>query len=314
MNKTKKPTNIDFAKIQKKITDFAVKNKKTVLLATAGLFLLAAVCALSASIGASRAEKRERQAQLEREAEQKAAEEAKLQAVREVASRLSPRAQSAIKIDNLDSFINDVLAAAQFYRSSVRDGVSLLYLCDKKHFLPDGYAPSDLVQLTSGATYSVGRAGIYLRRDAAVALDTMAVAAIKDGVKLAVNSAYRSYEYQKTVFNRWVQIDGEKEAERESSRPGTSQHQLGTAVDFGSIDETFFYTKECKWLYEHAAEYGWSLSFPDGYEDATGYKWECWHFRYIGIPACRFQKKYFSDIQQFMLEFLDEWIKIHGAN
>ena len=307
MNKT------DFSEISRKITDFALANKKMILRSTAMLFLIILVALIASCVGSARAEKRAKEAEAALAMEQKARENAKLEAVRSVVARLSPRAQAAIKIDNLDTFLSDVLSAAQFYRSSVRDGVSLLYLCDKKHYLPAGYAPSDLVQLTTGSTYTVGRAGIYLRRDAAVALDTMAAAAIKSGIKLPVNSAYRSFEYQKTVFNRWVQIDGEEEAERESSRPGTSQHQLGTAVDFGSIDETFFYTKECRWLYEHAAEYGWSLSFPDGYEDVTGYKWECWHFRYIGIPACRFQKKYFSDIQQFMLEFLDEWVKAYPA-
>ena len=298
-----------FQGILDKAVQYALDNKKLILRATAFTLALFVLIVISCCVGSSRAKKRLANLEQEMEESRLAAEKAKSDAIFAVVSTLSPRAQAAIKIDDIDAFLADVNTAIVFYRSSIRDGVSLLYLCDKTHYLPTGYAPSDLVQLSSGSTYSVGRSGIYLRRDAAVALDTMAAAAIKDGIKLPVNSAYRSYEYQKTVFNRWVQIDGEEEAERESSRPGTSQHQLGTAIDFGSIDETFFYTKECKWLYAHAAEYGWSLSFPDGYEDVTGYKWECWHFRYIGIPACRFQKKYFSDIQQFMLEFLDAWIK-----
>ena len=88
-----------------------------------------------------------------------------------------------------------------------------------------------------------------------------------------------------------------------------SQHQLGCAVDFGSITDDWGDTKMGKWVYQNAADYGWSLSFPREYEDVTGYMWECWHFRYIGIPACRFQKKWFSDVQQFMLEFIDAWKK-----
>ena len=60
-------------------------------------------------------------------------------------------------------------------------------------------------------------------------------------------------------------------------------------------------------LAENAGDYGWSLSFPDGYEDVTGYRWECWHFRYLGIPAVEFQRKWFSDVQQFMLEFIHAW-------
>ena len=274
-----------FSSYYNKIIEYAVKNKLFIIkisLLVLSFFILIAV---SSCIGSSRAKKRiaeeDRIASVQAN-ERLAKEKAKFDSVNAVLQRLSPRARQAIKIDNIDEFLADVNSALLFYRSTIRDGVSLLYLCDKKHYLPDGYEPSDLVQLSTGSTYSVGRSGIYLRRDAAVALDSMASEAIKDGIKLSVNSAYRSYQYQQTVFNRWVQIDGEEEAERESSRPGTSQHQLGTAIDFGSIDDSFFYTKECKWLYTHAAEYGWSLSFPDGYEDVTGYKWECWHFRYIG--------------------------------
>ena len=307
MNNLFQKTNND------KITQFALAHKSLILKATALVSALFILIAISCCVGSSRAKKRLATMEKEMEAEAIAKEKAKFQMANAVISKLSSRAQAAIKIDNIDEFLADASSAALFYRSSIRDGVSLLYLCDKKHYLPSGYAPTDLVQLSSGPTYSVGRSGIYLRREAAVALDTMATEAAREEIKLAVNSAYRSYEYQQTVFARWVQIDGEEEAERESSRPGTSQHQLGTAVDFGSIDESFFYTKECKWLYEHAANYGWSLSFPDGYEDVTGYKWECWHFRYIGIPACRFQKKYFSDIQQFMLEFLDVWVKTYPS-
>lgn len=301
--------NID--KISKKAVSFALSNKKLVLEATAFAFSLVLIAFVATIVGKARAERREREI-LEKEALERSAErEEKIAMIRAVVEKLPPKTQKALRVDDIDTFISDTKSAAAFYRSSVRDGVSLLYLCDKKHALPQGYAPSDLVSLTSGSTYTVGRTGINLRRDAAVALDTMAAAAVKDGVKLSVNSAYRSYEYQKVVFNRWVQIDGEEEAERESSRPGTSQHQLGTAIDFGSIDESFYYTKECQWLTAHAQEYGWSLSFPDGYENETGYKWECWHFRYIGIPACRYQKKYFGDIQQFMLEFLDAWVNLY---
>ena len=57
----------------------------------------------------------------------------------------------------------------------------------------------------------------------------------------------------------------------------------------------------------HAGDYGWSLSFPAGYEEATGYEYECWHFRYIGEKAALFQKKWFGNVQQYMLEFIAAW-------
>ena len=131
----------------------------------------------------------------------------------------------------------------------------------------------------------------------------------KDGITLLVSSTYRSYDYQKKLFARYVAQDGEALAERYSARAGTSQHQLGTAIDFGSITDEFAETKQGKWLYAHAAEYGFSLSFPAGYEDVTGYMWECWHYRYIGKDACALQKKWFGDIQQYMMEFIDAWTR-----
>ena len=102
---------------------------------------------------------------------------------------------------------------------------------------------------------------------------------------------------------------GEKEAERFSARAGTSQHQLGTVVDFGSISDEFAQTRAGKWMLQNAAKYGWSLSFPKGYESVTGYVWESWHYRYIGTGACAFQQRWFNDIQQYMLEFIDAWKK-----
>jgi len=137
----------------------------------------------------------------------------------------------------------------------------------------------------------------------------MAQGALDDGIKLMVSSTYRSYDYQTRLFARYVAQDGEELAERYSARPGTSQHQLGVAVDFGSITDDFAETKQGRWLNEHSEEYGWSLSFPRDYEDVTGFMWECWHFRYIGKEACAFQKKWFGDVQQFMIEFVDSWKK-----
>ena len=138
-------------------------------------------------------------------------------------------------------------------------------------------------------------------------LQKMAKAAKNDGITLLVRSTYRSYEYQKNLFQYWVDRDGLVEAERESARPGTSQHQLGSAIDFGMLSNEFMNTPQGKWLYNNGWKYGWSLSFPQEYEDITGYRYESWHYRFIGIPACKFQRKYFNNVQQYMLEFIDLW-------
>jgi D-alanyl-D-alanine carboxypeptidase len=218
---------------------------------------------------------------------------------------LSQAAQAGIADGSAAEFLRDlnvVLAA-----DAVLGEDGFLRLVDKQHALPQGYAPRDIVPLVKNGAYGISRNDLSLRTLAERALREMALAAQKDGAYLAASSSYRSYEYQVQVYERNVRLMGKTAADRESAQPGKSQHQLGTVIDFGSITDDFVETKEGKWLAARAGEYGWSLSFPDGYEEVTGYRWECWHYRYIGIEAARFQKKWFSDIQQFMLEFIHAW-------
>ena len=225
---------------------------------------------------------------------------------------MSDRCKAAIPNGDPQEFLADlhkVLDTQKNYRS---DDLSLLYLIDKKHNVGSDYVPKDLMPVKGNDLWNVSRNDLSLRPEAYEALEELSRAALNDGIKLMVSSTYLSYAYQEGLFNRYVKQDGLELAERYSARPGTSQHQLGVAIDFGSITDDWGDTKMGKWVYQHAAEHGWSLSFPQGYEDVTGYMWECWHFRYIGKEACRFQKKWFGDIQQFMLEFIDAWEKYGG--
>lgn len=226
-----------------------------------------------------------------------------------VFQKMSARAKEAICVteENKTEFIKDLYAILEEEKTFRQDDKSLFFLIDKKHTASSSYVPKDLVSLKKNSLFDLNKAGMKIRPEAYSALNEMAQAALNDGIRLLVSSAYRSYSYQENLFNYWVSVDGLEEAERESSRPGTSQHQLGTAVDFGSISDDFDKTQMGQWIYKNAADYGWSLSFPKGYEDVTGYRWECWHFRYIGKNACRFQQKWFGGIQQFMLEFIDCW-------
>ena len=198
---------------------------------------------------------------------------------------------------------------ADLYSVLDQDKDFLLVLVDKTHYLQPDYVPEDLIPLKKNDLYNISRNDLSLRIPVEKALQVMSQGAKKDGITLLVSSTYRSYDYQKKLFARYVAQDGEALAERYSARAGTSQHQLGTAIDFGSITDEFAETKQGKWLYAHAAEYGFSLSFPAGYEDVTGYMWECWHYRYIGKDACTLQKKWFGDIQQYMMEFIDAWTR-----
>lgn len=186
------------------------------------------------------------------------------------------------------------------------DNEGLFTLVDKSHYLESDFEPDDLVKLAtiSDKSYVLNRKDLSLREPVLKPLEKMASDAFNEGITILVSSTYRSYDYQTTVYERNVKQLGKEEADRVSAKPGTSQHQLGTAIDFGSISDDFAKTKAGKWLDENAARYGFSLSFPEGYEEITGYMWECWHYRYIGLDAVKFQRKWFNNVQQYMFEFL----------
>jgi D-alanyl-D-alanine carboxypeptidase len=190
-------------------------------------------------------------------------------------------------------------------------------LVDKQHSLPEGYEPDDLVELRpalgAAGSYQVNREGLMLRKSAADSLGEMAAAARLEGITLVASSAYRSYNYQVEVYNRIVGEMGQEAADRESARPGFSQHQTGLALDFGSIDDSFAETASGRWIAANASRFGWSLSFPKGYEAVTGYRWESWHYRYVGKELAAFIDNYFGGIQQYALRFLHEWEARTGA-
>ena len=233
----------------------------------------------------------------------------KIEKLNRVLMSMTDRCKEAIPNGDPAEFLADLEKVLEVEKAFPADDLSLYFLIDKTHKVGSDYEPKHLRKLVANDDYIINKTTLALREDADDALHEMARAAKKDGVTLDVSSTYRSYQTQERTFNYWVSVDGLEEAERESARPGTSQHQLGAAVDFGNIEDSYALTDGCKWLNAHANEYGWSLSFPQGYEDITGYRWECWHFRYIGVEACRFQNKWFGGIQQFMFEFIDAWKK-----
>jgi D-alanyl-D-alanine carboxypeptidase len=207
--------------------------------------------------------------------------------------------RSAIKSDP-QGFVNAA--------SSVLDSRWLTWvLVDKEYGLSADYVPGDLVYLADYADpLVVNREGMQLERETAEALAEMAEAASSEGIVLDASSAYRSYDYQAGLFQRYVDQMGAEEAARVSARPGHSQHQLGTAVDFGSITLAFGATPAGKWLAEEAWRFGFSLSYPEGAEEITGYSYEPWHFRYLGRDATRLERVYFAGMQQWMLSFLHQ--------
>lgn len=180
-------------------------------------------------------------------------------------------------------------------------------MADKQHALGENFTPDDLVSLSEYPDFVLSRKTLKLRKIAIPDLLKMVHDAENAGITLVISSTYRSYQYQKKVFAREVKLYGLKTAERESARPGTSQHQLGVAIDFGSISDAYASTPAGKWLLKNAWKYGFSLSYPKGYEWLTGYRPEVWHYRYISPEAAKIQKVYFNDIQYYLLLFLNSY-------
>ncbi|MDE5946193.1 MAG: D-alanyl-D-alanine carboxypeptidase family protein [Oscillospiraceae bacterium] len=113
--------------------------------------------------------------------------------------------------------------------------------------------------------------------------NVLAQAAANEGLDIWLASGYRSYDTQNRIYNNYVDSYGQASADTFSARAGHSEHQTGLAIDVNSIDDSFAGTPEAVWLENHAHEYGFIIRYPKGKESITGYKYEPWHIRYLGV-------------------------------
>jgi D-alanyl-D-alanine carboxypeptidase len=177
-----------------------------------------------------------------------------------------------------------------------------LLLVDKTHGLERSWNPPDLVDLPREGV-SRSKTGLRLRSVVMGDLIAMSDAARADSAVLTVSSAWRSWDTQAALRAKALETQPREQVDRELAAPGHSQHQLGTVIDFGSIDDSFADTAAGRWMNANAWRYGWSLSYPQGRETETGYRWEPWHFRWIGRAAAELVHSFFGDSQQRFLEF-----------
>lgn len=144
--------------------------------------------------------------------------------------------------------------------------------------LPDRYVPPDLVTLAWVDIPGVGQIRAVVVPD----LAAMVRAARQEGAPLRAASAYRSYGAQVAVYGSMAARFGEEAADRRSARPGHSQHQLGTAIDFGPLGPAFAATPAGIWLWDHAHEHGFVFPYTPAAVERTGYTFEAWHVRWVG--------------------------------
>lgn len=122
-----------------------------------------------------------------------------------------------------------------------------------------------------------------LNGEAMAAFESMKKAAAIEGINLFIVSGFRSYSHQATLYKNYVSISGRTETDRFSARPGHSEHQSGLALDLNSASSSFAGTKEAIWLANNSFSFGFIVRYPQGKEAITGYKYEPWHMRYLGI-------------------------------
>lgn len=155
-------------------------------------------------------------------------------------------------------------------------------LVNKYYNLDSDYVPKNLEVIDS--KYSVP--GKKLVNVARISFEHLAKKAESEGYIIRAASTYRSYSYQSNLYDNYVKQDGVSNADKYSARPGFSEHQTGLAVDVDngkSSFNNFENTKEYKWLLDNAYKYGFILRYPKGKEDITGYMYEAWHYRYVGV-------------------------------
>ena len=151
----------------------------------------------------------------------------------------------------------------------VVDGITYvngILIANKTYSLPADYAPG-------------------VNEEAKAAFEQMKQAAAAEGLNIYISSAFRSYEYQTKIYNNYVARDGQQQADTYSARPGHSEHQTGLAFDLNSIDDSFANTPESDWVAQHAHEYGFIIRYPADKESVTGFKYEPWHLRYLGVDT-----------------------------
>lgn len=214
-----------------------------------------------------------------------------------------------------DSVIDPVIDPAEILKAEQRKAAreeaserGLLILINKTHTVDSNYKPDDLASIKYFAS-NRSESGRYMRAEAADHFHQLIEAAADQGLKIVMTTAYRSYSFQKVLWDNYVAKDGEAAASRYSARPGTSEHQSGLAVDVSSpsvsyeLTRKYADTEEGKWLAENAHKFGFIIRFPEGKEDITGYMYEPWHLRYVSESVA--EEIYEADIT------LEEYLELY---
>ena len=188
---------------------------------------------------------------------------------------ISKYCKPSMNVDEIISIIN-VGADKDWYSNTkeVQDTDSITMLVNKFNYLPASYDPEDIVEIKNWYAY----AGHSIKEEVYKQFIKMFNDAKEEGLKLIINTSYRTFEDQEDVYD--------SSSDEYASRPGFSEHQTGLALDivtYDSKEDNFEDTEEFEWLKSNAYKYGFILRYPKDKEYLTGYEYEPWHYRYIGV-------------------------------
>ena len=176
------------------------------------------------------------------------------------------------------------------YMMPHQDPTDILILVNKQNRAPA--VPVTLVKPDVTPTKPSVAENIYMRPEAAQALEALFAGAAEEGITLYATSGYRSYSTQKAIFDRKAEERGEQAANRSVAKPGYSEHQTGLAMDIEGettlgtgLTEAFGESPEGIWVAENCHEYGFIIRYPQDKTSITGYIYEPWHIRYVGVEA-----------------------------
>ena len=186
------------------------------------------------------------------------------------------------------------------------DPSSYTVLVNRDYPMPEDYVPEDLVIPDVDYSYNGIYEKSYMREAAAKALEKMfAAAKKKKKYQLKVVSAYRSYERQNAIYQNNINTRGEEDTNKVSAQPGCSEHQTGLAIDVSSdtvnctIEKSFASCPEGKWLARNCHNFGFIIRYPEGKSHITGYTYEPWHIRYVGVNLAKYIHKMELTLEEY---------------
>lgn len=171
------------------------------------------------------------------------------------------------------------------------DDGNLLVIVNKEYAVSPDYYPTDMVDIDGSLSTNQN---LKVKKEAYDAYLKMLHDAQAEGLNFCICSAYRSYSLQESLYNNSLAANGQEYTEKMFAYPGKSEHHTGYAIDVTSasmnwgLAQNFTDYPDGAWITEHCSEYGFIIRYPKGKEDVTGYVYEPWHIRYVGVDVAKY--------------------------